>query len=452
MNTRDFEIVNTINDYYLQISAPSAENCDVIAERVIMNDCPNFIIPINCMNINGKKIYRYNIGTNIVYKYFNHSMTTSCCLTLLKNIISPLMSCKDWFIDYSKFYLDAEYVFIDKNTLNVKYIYTFDKSFSCTDDDIKKFITDIVNEINIIGDNSIQLDLYKYVLGRNFSLEGVWELISDYEKKHPSEKSAPAAYQEPVSLNNIRNEQAPVPPAPVKIPEMKSEPAVQFNKELNTTVQEEAPAYMSGDMDDDIAELMQNLNSGSSKKQPAKKKGGFLGNIFGKKLETKIKTDEPAVKEIKQNVPEPAYAVNREERIEEKFSESNDETVFEVYDYTEQNAGSSMVMLELVSSTVSNMPERIMLDVSKGYVTIGRKSSDERNRADYEMPLEAKKISRCHLRIEKSNDEYYAIDLGSSNGTKINGERLIPNQSVKISADSKIAFAQDLAVYRFVIR
>lgn len=455
MNTLDFEMVNTINDFYLQIPAPVNEKCDIIAERVIMNDIPDFIIPINCMNINGQKIYRYNIGSNIVYKYFNHSMTTDDCLTLLKNIIQPLMICKEWFIDYSRLYLDTEYIFVDKKTMSVRYIYVFDKDFSCTDDDIKKFITDIVNEINIIGDNSIQLDLYKYVLGRSFSLEGIWELISNYEKNH---QTSDAPVKAPYSLSKQKE---PVMEKKAFDAAIDSKPAVQASKEVRAATEpeikpQEASPFMGTDVDDDIAELMQNLNAKAPKKQP-KKKNGLFGNIFGKKHEaheTQVAA-EPLTAESNEFAAmksEPQSYFKKEERIEEHFNETDDETVFESFDYSGDSSGSPSVMLELVSSTIGNMPERIVLNFSKGYVTLGRKSNDVKNKADYEMPIEAKRISRCHLRIEKNNNEYYAIDLGSSNGTKVNDERLMPNQAVRLSVDSRIAFAQDLAVYRFVIR
>lgn len=441
MNTRKFETISNINDYYLQINAPDDGNCDLIAERVVMNSCPDFLVPVNRLDINGVKIYRYNVGTNIVYKYFNHSFIAADFILLLKNMIRPLMICKDWFIDNGRFYLDPDYVFIDKKTMSVKYVYTFDKTFSCTDDDVKVFITDIVNEVNIIGNNSIQLDLYKYVLGRNFSLDGIWQLITDLEKRNPSDNSFSAensnseqmhAFEEP---SHVKPVQVTVP-APSAIPE---EEEIHVDSYSN-----------DGNLDEDIAEMMQNISSDSSKKQQKKKSGGLFDKLFSKK-ENKQKT-EPQEIRVEQEQLETVSSMPQSQRIEEYFSDYNDETVFSAFDYSEQNNGSASVMLELVSTKLNSMPRRIILDLSKGYITLGRKSADGRSRSDVELPLEAKKISRCHLRIEKNGDSYFAIDLGSANGTALNGEKMMPNRGVKLESDAVIAFANDFALYRFVIR
>lgn len=50
-------------------------------------------------------------------------------------------------------------------------------------------------------------------------------------------------------------------------------------------------------------------------------------------------------------------------------------------------------------------------------------------------------ISRIHSRFEKKGDEVYLIDLNSLNGTYINGDRLVENQSYRICSGDKISFA-----------
>ena len=50
-------------------------------------------------------------------------------------------------------------------------------------------------------------------------------------------------------------------------------------------------------------------------------------------------------------------------------------------------------------------------------VTIGR-------RADNHLVIEADNISRQHLCIERQGEQYIATDMGSSNGTYVNGQRI----------------------------
>lgn len=62
---------------------------------------------------------------------------------------------------------------------------------------------------------------------------------------------------------------------------------------------------------------------------------------------------------------------------------------------------------------------------------IGR--SDPRSGIFVEIDLtslapDPKVISRRHAQIEQEGDRFYITDLGSTNGTKLNGERLTPHQ------------------------
>ncbi len=53
----------------------------------------------------------------------------------------------------------------------------------------------------------------------------------------------------------------------------------------------------------------------------------------------------------------------------------------------------------------------------------------------------ARGISRLHLEIERTEQAIQAADLGSSNGSMLNGERMIPYKQYKITSDDKIQLA-----------
>lgn len=61
-----------------------------------------------------------------------------------------------------------------------------------------------------------------------------------------------------------------------------------------------------------------------------------------------------------------------------------------------------------------------------GSITIGRSE-------DCDLQLDDTHLSRRHLRIESVNDAIYLTDLGSSNGTFLEGKRLPPNQRTQLS-------------------
>ena len=61
--------------------------------------------------------------------------------------------------------------------------------------------------------------------------------------------------------------------------------------------------------------------------------------------------------------------------------------------------------------------ERREAESAEGLITIGRSPENT-------LPLKDRKASRKHARIEKSGDAYRLIDLGSGNGTRVNGKRV----------------------------
>ena len=50
-------------------------------------------------------------------------------------------------------------------------------------------------------------------------------------------------------------------------------------------------------------------------------------------------------------------------------------------------------------------------------------------------------ISRLHARLEQRTDGVYIIDLNSTNGTFVNGNRLLPSQEAKLAAGDEVALA-----------
>jgi pSer/pThr/pTyr-binding forkhead associated (FHA) protein len=71
-------------------------------------------------------------------------------------------------------------------------------------------------------------------------------------------------------------------------------------------------------------------------------------------------------------------------------------------------------LLEIVSSGEKNK----VFELGEGEVIIGRSP-------ECGLQLSSKNVSRKHARIVFHNDEYYIGDLGSTNGTYVNGIRVM---------------------------
>ena len=64
---------------------------------------------------------------------------------------------------------------------------------------------------------------------------------------------------------------------------------------------------------------------------------------------------------------------------------------------------------------------RTVFDIEKGAVLVGRS-------AESDIAILDLRASREHCRVEQHGDQYLLIDLGSQNGTKVNGERITSPQ------------------------
>lgn len=58
--------------------------------------------------------------------------------------------------------------------------------------------------------------------------------------------------------------------------------------------------------------------------------------------------------------------------------------------------------------------------------------------ADNDIVVDDFLVSRHHLRIEAKNGRYWAVDLDSTNGTYVNGERIKDRKALNIDAKVKI--------------
>ena len=62
--------------------------------------------------------------------------------------------------------------------------------------------------------------------------------------------------------------------------------------------------------------------------------------------------------------------------------------------------------------------------ITKAVTTLGRPDSDTGNYPDVEIEMD-EGVSRKHAEIRLRDSRYYLIDLGSTNGTLLNGQAVI---------------------------
>lgn len=424
MNTVNLENISDATGNYLIYNAGNGGNFDRIAVKMSVSDFPPFLAPVRIVNKYGSFQAVYSIGSYKSIDAVKMRMTKAECCTLLNNMLTPMMNCGEWLLDYHSFLCRKEYILCDPGTFSVKYIYILDKGYGCSDGEIMDTLRSIFRSTDIIDDKDFRIELLQTLLDESFSISGLYEMVTGIMKKSAA-KPAPV---QPM----IRKE----PPAPASVPVQNTaaSAAVSAMAKLSKAVKEpkeQKPAepvvnFDNGE-DDDFD--MSNLFSGGKKekkpskekKAPKEKKPDKLGGIFGKSKPSKEKS--------------PAAAV------------MDERTVIEGIDNDETQIASAFLVLE--SGSLNGCPQRIDLTMGEGgSMTIGRKGSDPAvKNADVEFPADCKAISRTHCRIRLESGVYGVSDMNSGNGTFVNGNRVQPGTWAEVQSGGRITLGNGAAVY-----
>ena len=80
------------NKSYTKLTVPAGSQTDQIALRVIRRDCPDFLLPIKVMEIDGELEIRYELLEGVRLSYFPKKMKKREFIDLFVRLLSPLKS------------------------------------------------------------------------------------------------------------------------------------------------------------------------------------------------------------------------------------------------------------------------------------------------------------------------------------------------------------------------
>ena len=98
-----------------------------------------------------------------------------------------------------------------------------------------------------------------------------------------------------------------------------------------------------------------------------------------------------------------------------------------------------MELFALLDITEGGRPERSI--AVHDTATIGRDN-------DNDIVLRSMTVSRCHAVLLRDADQLLLLDLGSTNGTLVNGVAARPNAPVQLADGDNVQFGQVMALYR----
>lgn len=497
---------------YLKLSCTSQEKLDDIALKVIKKDTPDFLMPIRMLKINGMVELRYTIGNQTALKYKDLVLNKTQFLQLYRSLLYPFIEGSDWMLDYHCFCIDSNYVFIDKNGRDALYMYIPVESCRNTDDEILNYFKDIVNRVTVEDDSAFLLRLYQSFSRGNVTLKELYQMVeqelqtadtakqrSSVRKETAIERTAPQQVQRTTPIaktipeaqdfaGNDVQEVKTVQQQPQQKLEsvnagksvlgifggksetsehekksglfglgkknVKEEDMDVFNRaasipSIDTSAQDEVINALFGTSDKKVRKK----EKPTEKKKAKEKSGGLFGNK--KKTTSAMMPSQPEPQKISENG---AYVAPSMPVMQQPIQE-----IVPNYDYTQIDTDGEVTQIEgmyvenssqylcSMNDGMSGIPERIELNFSKERITIGRQSSDIRQ-PDIVFSSEYKRVGRMHACIQRENEQYYIVDLGSANATVLNGEILVPNQPYLLKNNDVVGFVAAHPIkYRVVL-
>ena len=480
----------SIEGNYIRVDCLKEEKIDYTALKVIQNDPPEFLLKLRQRTVDNRPEFIYDMGSVISIKYLDFNMTKSEFVKLWINLLEPFMSGADWFLDYHYICVDTEYIFADRNSGNVSYIYIPAEGFRNTDEEIISFLREFVYSAQVKDGSDFLVKLYQAFGRGNAVIKELYEMaLEELEKLGSRQEQMQQTFAQPLVNEQVRQAEpvfektsAPVVPEKAKIQKpleivlghknekpVKEESVKQggvlgiFGKKKDKeTIPEERVQVETSHNQDGYEDAINALFDNSSKKKSQKenkskekdkkeKKGGLFS--FGNK---KYKEEKP--QESPSGIFNTAPIVHNVEPIVQR-----EEVPVSSYNYNNINISSDVTEIEgledlkegdcliLEDRGRMGVPEIISLDFTGKQIFIGRRSNDV-NQPDVVFGAEHKRMGRRHACITKEEGSYYLVDLGSANATMLNGERLIPNKAYRLNNNDIVGFiATDPIKYRVAL-
>jgi len=490
------------NKNYTKLSVSEDQTIDQIALKVIKQDCPDFLLPIKTMEIDGEQEIRYEQQDGVRLCYSARKMYKKDFIAMLKNMLIPFKICNDWFLDYHNILLDEKYVLLGKKDNSVKYIYIPVAEYAQTDEAIEDFFSTIVLEADILDDSRYAVDLLRILKNSNSNLMTVLDYLSKGSQESQGDQAEAgqrgqnasggsgfgrdmsqagglqSGYREEIHKTDETGQKAGNAWGMNRLPkEQEQEKQAAETKQKSEAVEAKRssggarPGQSSEFGKQDIeGKLLGNLfgdeDEGEEEKKSAKssrhqkekgkekekekeksaKSGGFFDKWKGKGKTEEVRQD---VNAGKQNAAGGQRASKASTGHSEESFGQRGQAAFTGYmqeDLTDIAVGTDsqddgFLRLRLVDSAGFECPRTVEIDMSRGYATVGRLDKNGQAQSDYCFDSALSFISRRHFRVEKCGDHWEIIDIGSGNGTYVNGERLVANIGRPLFSGDTIRFS-----------
>lgn len=405
----------------LIVSIPQDE-LDQKALYTVLAEKPDFILPFSHRAIDGKIEFTYQVGNRSKIIYLSGKRSPREYADLWSGILQPLLDCGDWFMNPYSFVLDPEYLYCDKNSNAVSFVYIPSVKMSSDYAAMKNMVMEIVKQ-NHVTDITLENKVLWAI--QDFNPNEFLQMVKS------TGASKPAKVEKQQAGKNIQ----PIfqPATPASIPAPKSAPIPMTPKSVNE------PKTAANNIDD-IA-----ISFPADGKVPKKEK----------KVKTKTKTKPKKSFWGKKKIKEEEIVLGAAaEPIKPKADYV--QPVVPVYTQPEE-IDYDATQLEMDESRATHLryvgngghPNAIDVNIATNSVfTIGRFDvSVGTKQCDFEFDKKTKAVTRRHAAIEHNENGYSITDLASSAGTFLDGQKLPPNAPFKLENGSRVSFGHSGADY-----
>lgn len=480
IHSKDFNVQSSLEANYLNVPLDDSVELDEIAVKVLIEECPDFLIPFRVMSHDGMEFLKYRLLNSVALKYCNLRLSSSAFTQMYLSLLRPFLEGKDWFLNYHNLCIDKSYVYLSKDLTTVSYIYIPDKSYRNSNEEILAFFQSILDDVVITDDGNLGMRLYQYFRRGDVTLIELYRMVEEENKKYggvvaakeagraTDEERAMASESVSARKNKIQDEAMPIwkEEEPISEPGGKEKRKWPFGRGRKKTEKEEKKEILSQEesysdvdsnySDDDVMKILFGRDDEKKKKEKLfqnKEKGSAgeksKGWVIGKKkAETGSESGDALAGQERQDIfeqPQPNVWEQPKSNAQQDFTEEytgGDDEATEIYDDDTQE---SRGYLELINAPIPGAPEKIALGFDKPFITLGRTSQNV-VKPDVEFGSELRKIGRMHARIERNGDGYCVIDLGSTNHTLLNGQVLVPNHPYPLQSGDELALTTNMPV------
>ena len=434
----------------LVVNVPE-EDLDYKALYTMLEDRPDYILPFRYRIIDGTAEFVYSIGKGNRLQYISGERLPTEYIELWSSIVRPLCNCGDWFLKPYSFVLDMNHIYCDKSINTVCYVY-IPSIKDCSDIfKLKDMVAEVSGQITV-SDNELENKILKAIM-MDFDPKAFIQVLQSSMLAYNAIACLPAESPQQ-QLAYTQGE----PSVLILPPGQKDEELILTYATAQTQDDEEID-----DNDDIIIDLSATSRKEEKKKKRIKEKAfreqkgkkmrsnkNRLG-VFWKRIEENQETiprNSLALQHIG-SVPIASSAINSPKYdLPQSFSSSQISLIQPVDDATHiMSYEVDGAWLRLAGS--ASLPDVINVVISEGEVfTIGRNdTTSSRARSSFEFDRMTKGVSRRHAAIERIGEEYTIVDISSSAGTFVDGNKIPPNTPFRLTSRCRVSFGNCGADY-----